>query len=103
MCVRERERGKVRRMEGQPRVRGEWRGGTGGVGVRSRQATAAGQRPGKRAANTSGTDSRASEPPNSRKRRLYIVVLRVLRSCCYTAAAAVALRRSSASRTVTTL
>ncbi|KZC11456.1 hypothetical protein WN55_02630 [Dufourea novaeangliae] len=75
-------------MEGQPRVRTEWRGGTRGVGVRSRQATAAGQRTGKRGENTSGTDSRASEPPNSHKQRLYIVVLRVLRSCCYAAAVA---------------
>lgn len=50
-------------MEGQPRVRNEWRGSTRGVGVRTRQATAAGQRPGKRRANTSGADSRASEPP----------------------------------------
>lgn len=55
--------GKVTAMEGQPRVRNEWRGGRKGVGVRSRQATAAGQRPGKRGANTSGTDSRDFEPP----------------------------------------
>ncbi|KOX80961.1 hypothetical protein WN51_00879 [Melipona quadrifasciata] len=49
-------------MEGQPRVSNEWRGGREegwGYGL----GTAAGQRPGKRRANTSGADSRASEPP----------------------------------------
>lgn len=49
-------------MEGQPRVRYEWRGGERAEGVRSRRATAAGQRPGKRRENTSGADLRASEP-----------------------------------------
>ncbi|EZA52745.1 hypothetical protein X777_07126 [Ooceraea biroi] len=49
-------------MEGQPRVRYEWRGGVRGVGVHSRRAAAAGQRPGKRRASTSGADLRASEP-----------------------------------------
>lgn len=84
-------------MEGQARVRKEWRGGTRSVGVRSRRATAAGQRPGKRGANTSGTDSRDSEPPGlsqavvyrrvlpvptvvllCRRRRGYVVVVLVL-------------------------
>lgn len=49
-------------MEGQPRARYEWRDGTRGVGVLSRRAAAAaGQQPGKRRANTSGADLRASE------------------------------------------
>lgn len=43
-------------MEGQPRVRYEWRGGVRGVGVHSRRAAVAGQRPGKRRAGTSGAD-----------------------------------------------
>ena len=67
-------------MEGQARVRKEWRGG---VGVGARQGTAAGQRPGKRGANTSRADSRASEPPRlSQAAVVYRRALRVPRSCC---------------------
>lgn len=85
---RERDRRRDREantpMEGQPRVRYEWRGGKRGVGVRSSRATAAGKRPGKQRANTSGADLRASEPSGNTAVAaplLYTVALRVLRSC----------------------
>lgn len=69
-------------MEGQPRVRYEWRGGKRGVGVRSSRAVAAGKRPGKQRANTSGADLRAFEPLGyTAAALLYTVALRVLRSC----------------------
>lgn len=70
-------------MEGQPRVRYEWRGGKRGVGVRSSRAVAAGKRPGKQRANTSGADLRAFEPLGytAAAAPLYTVALRVLRSC----------------------
>ncbi|KYN08407.1 hypothetical protein ALC62_00604 [Cyphomyrmex costatus] len=76
-------------MEGQPRVRYEWRGGKRGVGVRSSRATAAGKRPGKQRADTSGADLRASEPSGYTAAAAaaaaaplsYTVALRVLRLC----------------------
>lgn len=71
-------------MEGQPRVRYEWRGGKRGVGVRSSRAVAAGKRPGKQRANTSGADLRAFEPLGytaAAAPLFYTVALRVLRSC----------------------
>lgn len=71
-------------MEGQSRVRYEWRGGKRGVGVRSSRAVAAGKRPGKQRSNTSGADLRAFEPLGYTAAAvplLYTVALRVLRSC----------------------
>lgn len=80
---RRRDREESTPMEGQPRVRYEWRGGKRGVGVRSSRAAAAGKRPGKRRANTSGADLRASEPGYTAAAAplLYAVALRVLQSC----------------------
>lgn len=72
-------------MEGQPRVRYEVEGlAREGMGVRSSRAAAAGKRPGKQRANTSGADLRASEPSGytaAAAPLLYTVALRVLRSC----------------------
>lgn len=81
---RRRDREESTPMEGQPRVRYEWRGGKRGVGVRSSRAVAAGKRPGKQRANTSGADLRAFEPLGytaAAAPLFYTVALRVLRSC----------------------